>query len=434
MLALHYLILTTTTWMAILTIFKLDLPKHFLKVNITILLSLVAIDMFRFVNHEYHPLIGSDMILVLSLILITSLVLLKKFKAILALINLIIFNNLIMTIASGFVFTIFQIELYARADDIFYSIIANIIGLILLSIVYYVIKKSKISFELAQVKLKLAILTIFILFSYGIYINLFLIQGNLLSENLLGQSINLIAAIAGLGSVLIMFGYIINRGRMTALTAEKEMNRRINTLKEIHFQLVEAKDKETRAFRHDIMNHLSSLNVFIKESNFADAQEYINKINGNLAKIQALPVISTGIPIIDANINYLQSVYQNEAIEIEIDGIILGNFPMDNHDITTLFSNVLSNAFEATTKLPESKFIKMRFRETNNSIYIAVSNNFDNSGTVQFSLETNKINKDNHGFGISKIMAMVEKYDGTADFLVSDGIVTAEIILPKFRF
>ena len=433
MLALHYLILTFKTWAVLITLFKLDLPKHFFKLNIFVIILLVGIDAWRFSNYGYHPVLALDVVLGLSLMLIVSLVLTKNSKLLFVLINLLVFNDLVGSVASGLLLTFFQIDLLARTENVFYSLIGAITSLMVISLICMLFKKNNLFFEIEAIKFKPSILIFFMLFSYGFYITLFIRQGNVLSENLTGQIINLVAAVAGFGSILIMFSYILNRNKVATLEAERLLEEKINSLKDRHFQAIEKKDKETRAFRHDIRNHLITLESLAEQKDLQKTKEYTRGIIGELEKIQKLSVISTGSRIIDSNIEYLLSAYFAENIDVEINGFLPAQFKMTDYDITILFSNIFSNAFEATAKAAADRYVKMTIRETNNNLYIAVSNSFDNSENKTLQLNTTKSNKNNHGFGIGKIQGVVKKYGGSVELFIKNNEFITEILLPHFQ-
>lgn len=81
-------------------------------------------------------------------------------------------------------------------------------------------------------------------------------------------------------------------------------------------------------------------------------------------------------------------------------------------DLTTLMGNILQNAVEAAIKADVPR-ISVEFIEHKKEIFIVVSNSVAKRiDTKTNFFMTSKKDKENHGFGLKKIVATVEKYHG----------------------
>lgn len=107
------------------------------------------------------------------------------------------------------------------------------------------------------------------------------------------------------------------------------------------------------------------------------------------------------------------------------------DFIADN-DLTSLFCNLLDNAFEAACGIPES-FIEVNTNGKANTplrlISIVNSCRKDPLADTQGSLTTTKTVKQGHGFGIKSIQKVVEKYHGNMQMYYHKDTLTFHTII-----
>lgn len=105
---------------------------------------------------------------------------------------------------------------------------------------------------------------------------------------------------------------------------------------------------------------------------------------------------------------------------------------MSEIDVYSLFCNILDNAIEATLNLAEEKrLITVSVRTVNQLMLIHSENCFE--GTLSFKNGkpvTTKKNTDEHGFGITSIKRIAEKYGGETTLYAEDGIFNLDIVIP----
>ena len=106
---------------------------------------------------------------------------------------------------------------------------------------------------------------------------------------------------------------------------------------------------------------------------------------------------------------------------------------MGTTDLYVLFGNLLDNAIEAVSKLPdgEVKNIQVSVRRDRGFVIITTENSY--TGDLVWSggrLITSKSDKHNHGFGIRSIERIVHKYGGRYSISTEDQIFTMNIVFP----
>ncbi|WP_242986153.1 ATP-binding protein [Roseburia sp. AF42-8] len=98
-------------------------------------------------------------------------------------------------------------------------------------------------------------------------------------------------------------------------------------------------------------------------------------------------------------------------------------------DISTIFSNALDNAMEASERLPEDqRLVTVKAERVRDMLIITVENN-TLPGTRPAEGTTKK-DRFVHGFGIPNIKKAVEKYDGQCSFHQGDGTYLLKILIP----
>lgn len=106
---------------------------------------------------------------------------------------------------------------------------------------------------------------------------------------------------------------------------------------------------------------------------------------------------------------------------------------MEDSDIYALFGNILDNAIEATLAVPDAEkhMISLTVGTTGDLLLIESQNFFHGELTFKEGLpETNKENKDYHGFGTRSIRILTEKYGGDLKLSAQDGVFSLSIMLP----
>ena len=141
-----------------------------------------------------------------------------------------------------------------------------------------------------------------------------------------------------------------------------------------HYEYLEKRETETKKFRHDLRSHMELLSVLAKERRYDEFDKYVEEINLNIDHFGNNVSVQNGI--VDAIINK----YYSEAVANEVDMEVKGRFPsdckIDAYHLCTIFSNILSNALEATIETNE-RWISVECRYTDDNILVEVKNTFD---------------------------------------------------------
>ncbi len=179
-----------------------------------------------------------------------------------------------------------------------------------------------------------------------------------------------------------------------------------------YYKELEENQLEIRKMRHDMNNHLSIINSFIKDENLQEATNYFNSLSDKL-QVSNREFCKNSIVNAVINTKYNLAI-QNEIdcfINIDINKII----PIDDIDLCSIFANTLDNAIEASQKINDPSLRKITVKARCDKGYFSYSiiNNIGANITVSTGIYlTDKHDKKMHGYGIENVKDIVKKYNG----------------------
>ena len=187
----------------------------------------------------------------------------------------------------------------------------------------------------------------------------------------------------------------------------------------------------TRNFRHDIKNHLLTLNILAENGNVEEIRKYIREMNGIIDESSYIRI--TGISAVDAILNEKLYEAQSDSITTNYDVMNMEKNSIRPVDMCIILSNALDNAIEANRKIedPEKRYIKLKMHGDETYSVISVTNPAAAAPVRanQNSYVTSKRDAANHGFGLKSIESTAKKYDGEMLTKFEDGVFTLVIKL-----
>lgn len=189
-----------------------------------------------------------------------------------------------------------------------------------------------------------------------------------------------------------------------------------------------------RAIKHDMSNHLSVISACIDCEDYEKAKHYIHKITEPINSVNYLLNIDHSVI---ASILYVKNMLAKKkeiAFDTEID--IYDNVLIDDVDLTILLGNILDNSIEACEKIAnEEKKISLYIESEKDFFFLDCTNTIDQE-KVQYKdkkLSTTKKDRSNHGFGLKNIQAVVDKYEGSKNIVITEEDFTIEIVLKNIK-
>ncbi|MDF2941276.1 MAG: hypothetical protein K0S01_134 [Herbinix sp.] len=212
---------------------------------------------------------------------------------------------------------------------------------------------------------------------------------------------------------------------------EKRMLLQQNRYYENQFELMKKVLLTTRSFRHDIVNHLTIIQMMVQKNEQSRLVEYL----ANLLKVsnQHEKFIRSGNIIIDCILNYKLQVIEQKDIQVLLDINIPEELTIDPLDMTVILGNLLDNAINASDKLgKENRKISIIIRLDKDVLRINIKNKYN--GVVLYKgdkIITSQKDKLNHGIGLMNVKNVIDKYQGIFNIEITENDFSVIVLLMR---
>lgn len=180
---------------------------------------------------------------------------------------------------------------------------------------------------------------------------------------------------------------------------------------------------------HDAKRHVRALESLIQSDHLAEAQQYKESLFQKLNELQ--PSIQCDNPLLSAILNHVFLKAEQRHIVLKMD--LQGEEQLSmlaGVDLTTIVSNLLDNAVDAVSELPEEqRYIHFAVAFQMGEIIIHVENPTKND----LKREGNAVvsTKEGHlGLGLKNVEMVVKKYKGDFKIYVKYGNFVVAITIP----
>ena len=160
----------------------------------------------------------------------------------------------------------------------------------------------------------------------------------------------------------------------------------------------QARYDRTRAFRHDIRNHLSVLSGLLNSGKTEESKAYLQKLEAASAML-SLPC-QTGNPVVDVLLGEKLERAKAEGISSDVALLLPRPCGVDDFDLCVIFANALDNAIQACQKIEGAKSIHIRGERQGDFYMLAFENTCPDEPLPPA------------GTGLSNIRSVAEKYHG----------------------
>lgn len=197
-----------------------------------------------------------------------------------------------------------------------------------------------------------------------------------------------------------------------------------------YYQSCDMMDREIRKFRHDIKGHFIGMEYLLENKRYDELFDYFKELNDSFAFQEKL--YFSGNLIIDSILNYDIPNKCKSHVKRIVTGTLAEVETVSSIDLCTLFSNILSNAIRCANQCSESDEpqLSVRFDYGSNYFSITVVNSVPDGYSISKVQKNSHTLDRNHGYGLSKIRFICEKYDGTFEQTSQNKKMTTTVYLP----
>ena len=183
---------------------------------------------------------------------------------------------------------------------------------------------------------------------------------------------------------------------------------------EQYVNMVIREDEKKRKMHHDMRAHIMALSALSEKDDLDAIKKYISEREQGINGIQITHF--TNICAVDAIISEWYQRAVDNGVDWQWTGELTDIREIYTYEMCIVFSNILSNAYEAVEKLTEKKYIHVRCATIRNKIVIEIMNSCETQQSGKVRPLTTKLDKGSHGYGLQNVEDVVKKYNGTIDY------------------
>lgn len=176
-----------------------------------------------------------------------------------------------------------------------------------------------------------------------------------------------------------------------------------------HIEEVEKLYRDIRSMRHDMGNHIQTLEHLVAHNNMDDATEYLEHLKNEWDKVS--PEIKTGSSVIDVILMEKLRQAKERQIRFLSDFHYPQNTKLNAFDLSVIMNNALNNCMENVSG--DDPYISISSFRKNSIFMITIKNSF--GGQLNFGdsdlPETTKSGME-HGMGLNNIRRVARMYMG----------------------
>ena len=234
-------------------------------------------------------------------------------------------------------------------------------------------------------------------------------------------------AVAGLILVNVLVFILFGRlNRQHALRRETDLLRTQVAEQAKSIRRLETVYNRTRAFRHDIKNHILVLDLLARQGKTEELKTYLRELSGVIDESDYVRI--SGISAVDALLNVKMYEAQALSITTAFDVAGLEENGIAPADLCVILANALDNAIEGNARIddPTRRFLRVKARGCAEYSVISVANPCDETPPrgADGRFSTRKPDTESHGLGLKSIENTVKKYNGETVARCEDGVFT----------
>lgn len=211
--------------------------------------------------------------------------------------------------------------------------------------------------------------------------------------------------------------YKIENDRLKSYLEEEE--HKIKRIEEMY--------EASSIIRHDMKHYAVVMNTMLEEERYNELKTMIDELSGG--QLLGANIIYTSDNSLNAVLNNKLAICKRSGIEfiVQISCMIPKDIMID---ICVILSNLLDNAIDAE-KLEKNGYIKTNISMRGNMLNLSVVNMVTKSALVNNPrLNTTKIDKTRHGFGLRSVGRRVDELDGIYTYKEKEGEFKTVIQIP----
>lgn len=233
-----------------------------------------------------------------------------------------------------------------------------------------------------------------------------------------------LALLAAFGSYALVTGGYARLRRGFESSAERFQQEVLSR----QYDEIRATYLDTRGWRHDYHNHLQVMKAELAAARLAELSAYLDELEADLDRVDTY--VKSGNLMVDAILNSKLCLAERDGVAVTCKARVPDALTVDDVDLCVILGNLLDNAIEACAALPaDGRWLCVYVAARGSQPYASIQNSaVEDPSFNQRNYISEK--RGNHGLGMKRVAAVVEKYEGFLNLANEPGVFAAEVSLP----
>ena len=218
----------------------------------------------------------------------------------------------------------------------------------------------------------------------------------------------LIVSVLFLVSDILLYRTMVRTEQRVQLEVENALLESQLDAQLAHYSDLTAQYEQIRAMRHDISHHLNTINALLQEGNLKAATEYSEQLLPMQTYISRLGKCQN--PVVDAFLYSRMQDAEAKGMPVQADVSLPVELPVSNTDLIVAFGNLLDNALEACSGIPDAA---ITLRAHMDKGYLVIQESNPVRARQPQGKKPRHIPELERGVGFRVLGGLAEKYDGS---------------------
>lgn len=227
-----------------------------------------------------------------------------------------------------------------------------------------------------------------------------------------------------------MHDMLVEQNEIVELQAERQ---RLHSERELA-RVTQDNLEDLRSIRHDLKNQYSYMQILLSQRRYGELEEYFRQSSENLLP-QLNQLLDCGNRVVNTILNMELAKARKAGVDIDHQLIVPPVLPFGEDDLCAVLTNLLDNAIEECARLiragRENVSLRLEIYPQKSYLFLLCRNFTDRTQLVRSGqgLRTTKGDDRLHGHGTRIVSKIAEKYNGCAEFALSEGMFVAKVLL-----
>ena len=234
----------------------------------------------------------------------------------------------------------------------------------------------------------------------------------------------LIVSVLFLVSDILLYRTMVRTEQCVQLEVENQLLEKQLDAQLAHYSDLTAQYEQIRAMRHDISHHLNTINALLQEGNLKAATEYSEQLLPMQTYISRLGKCQN--PVVDAFLYTRVQDAQTRGVPVRADVSLPVELPVSNTDLIVAFGNLLDNALEACSGIPDAA---ITLRAHMDKGYLVIQESNPVCARQPQGKKHRRIPELERGVGFRVLSSLAAKYDGSFRHTCENDTYTVTLLL-----